>query len=157
MINSWTAFDTAVKLSEQALAFNQFKSYADLKQLLHKLFFQFDKDFRNYKAYIIEKTVKTEEIFNGLSLIDQSGQRVPTYVYNDSWALCQMTRYSDAMEYLEDEMEADQNYVEAQSNQDFYELLLTFANSEFNVIEKAINKLQNRIVELPDKSVMSVS
>ena len=45
------------------------------------------------------------------------------------------------MEYLEDEMEADQNYVEAQFNQDFYELLLTFANSEFNVIEKAINKL----------------
>ena len=47
MVNSWGAFDTAVKLSEQALAANKIKKYANLKQLVHENFFKFDRDFCN--------------------------------------------------------------------------------------------------------------
>ena len=62
MLDSWKAFDTAIKLSEQALATNEFKKYSILSQLVHENFFKFDKDYRNYKAETIEESGKLEEI-----------------------------------------------------------------------------------------------
>ena len=59
MMDSWGAFDTSVKLSEKALASNKTKKYEGLKQLVHKNYFKFDKDFRNYKSDIIEHYRKT--------------------------------------------------------------------------------------------------
>ena len=66
MLYSWKAFDTAIKLSEEALSANEFKKYSNLSQLVHKLFFKFDKDWRNYRADTIEETSTSEEIFNGV-------------------------------------------------------------------------------------------
>ena len=66
MLYSWKAFDTAIKLPEEALYANEFKKYSNLSQLVHKLFFKFDKDWRNYRADTIEETSTSEEIFNGV-------------------------------------------------------------------------------------------
>ena len=55
MMDSWGAFDTSVKLSENALAASKAKKYLSLTQLVHENYFKFDKDYRNYKTDIIEK------------------------------------------------------------------------------------------------------
>ena len=51
MLDSWGAFDTSIKLSENALNANKVKKFANLKQLIHENFFKFDKEYRNYKRY----------------------------------------------------------------------------------------------------------
>ena len=148
MIDSWKAFDNSVKLSEEALAADKFKNYANLKQLVHKCFFKFDRDFRNYKADIIKKAVNCEEKFNS-----KIGMTVPNHQYNDTWAFIEMNRYSDTLEYLDNGLEAI--LPELEFNQDCLEFLITVANSEFSVIKKAIKNLQTEIRELPDSSVTS--
>ena len=64
-----------------------------------------------------------------------------------------MNRYSDTMENLEDGLEADQNKVENKPSQGSYELLVTVANLEFIITEKAIKKLQSDISGLADSSL----
>ena len=44
MMDSWGAFDTSVKLSENALAASKAKKYHSLTQLVHENYFKFDKD-----------------------------------------------------------------------------------------------------------------
>ena len=90
MMDIWGAFDTSVKLSEQALASNKTKKYKGLKQLVHENYFKFDKDFRNYKADIIEKQARTEANFNGSSIDEQTGESSVNYQHNDQWAAEQM-------------------------------------------------------------------
>ena len=58
MLDSWRSFDTAIKLSTQALAANKVKKYKNLSQLVHENFFKYDKDYWNYKADTIEKSAK---------------------------------------------------------------------------------------------------
>ena len=147
-MDSWGAFDTSVKLSDNALAANKVKKYQNLTQLIHENFFKFDKDYRNYKTDIIEKNAKTEEIFNGTHTDEQSGEDVFNFQYNDSWASIQMTRYSDTMEKLEDGLEASQSQINVGNksiSKGSFDVLLTVANAEFVAIETKVKKLQTDI------------
>ena len=67
MIDSWCAFDNSIKLSENALKGNKVENYSNLKKLVHQNFFNFDKDFRNYKAVTIENAANSERIFHDSS------------------------------------------------------------------------------------------
>ena len=158
MMDSWGAFDTSVKLSEQALASNKTKKYEGLKQLVHENYFKFDKDFRNYKADIIEKQARTEANFNGSSIDEQTGESSVNYQHNDQWAAEQMGRYSDTMENLDDGIESTLNNVSAtKSNQSSINLLVTVANAEFTSIENSVKKLQVDIQAIADSSITMVS
>ena len=64
MMDSWGAFDTAIQLSNQALADGKAARFKNLSELVHETFFKFNRDWRNYKADTIKKTAKTEEAFN---------------------------------------------------------------------------------------------
>ena len=64
MLDSWGAFDTAIKLSTLALIGKKTARYKNLSQLVHENFFKFDKDWRVFKADTIQKVTKTEEGFN---------------------------------------------------------------------------------------------
>ena len=83
-LDSWGAFDTSIQLSEQALAANKIKKYQNLKELIHENYFKFDRDYRNYKADTIEKTAKTEEVFNGTSVDDQSRETICNCKHDNS-------------------------------------------------------------------------
>ena len=109
MLDSWGAFDTAIKLSEQALAQNKVKKFSNLSQLVHENFFKYDKDYRNYKSDTIEKSAGSENMFNGTTVDDHTGENVPNFPYNDAWANNQMSRYSDTMEKLEDGIESNKS------------------------------------------------
>ena len=84
MIDSWGVFDTAIQLSNQALADGKVSRYKNLSELVHENFFKFDRDWRNYKTDTIKKTAKTEEAFNEERL--ESEERVKEFPYNDSWS-----------------------------------------------------------------------
>ena len=102
MLDSWKAFDGAIIASEKALSAKTVENYSNLSQLVHKNFFEFDKDYRNYKNDTIEQSVNSEKMFNEVLIDDQTEEVVPTFPYNDDWWESQMTRYSDIMEYIED-------------------------------------------------------
>ena len=158
MLDSWRAFDTAIKLSTQALAANKVKKYKNLSQLVHENFFKYDKDYWNYKADTIEKSAKSEETFNGVSIDEQTGEEVPNYPYNDSWSDNQMTRYSDMMEKLEDAIEENQTNLDTieQKPQENIDLLVSVAKSEFSAIETSVKKLDDEIKLLADSSITFV-
>ena len=153
MMDSWGAFDTAVKLAENALASNKIKKFASLKQLVHENYFKFDKDFRNYKADVIEKQAKTEANFNGSSVEEQTGENIANYQYNDAWAVIQMGRYSDTTENLDDGLESTQSNVLNKYGQSSTTLLITVANAEFASLENLIKKLKDNIEGLADLSI----
>jgi hypothetical protein len=102
MLDSWGAFDTAVKLSEKALTEGKTSRFKNLRQLVHDNYFKFDKDWRNYKADTIQKTCETEVAFNEQKTDEDTGITVPVFYYNDSWADVQMTTYSDVIDKLEE-------------------------------------------------------
>ena len=158
MMDSWGAFDTSVKLAEQALALNKTKKYEGLKQLVHENYFKFDKDFRNYKSDIIEKQARTEANFNGSSVDEQTGESLVNYQHNDQWAIEQMGRYSDTMENLDDGIESVQiNVAATKSSQSSINLLATVANAEFTSIENSVKKLQGNIQAISESSITMVS
>merc|ERR1712082_435313 len=98
MLDSWGAFDTSIKLSNQAIGGGKASRFKNLSELVHENFFKFDKEWRNYKADTIKKTAKTEEAFNAESL--EGGEMVKDFPYNDSWLKEQRKVYSDTMERL---------------------------------------------------------
>ena len=64
MLESWGAFDMAIKLSEQALSANKYEHFSNMSLLVHEKFFNFDKEYRNYKVNKKEKSAKSEETFS---------------------------------------------------------------------------------------------
>ena len=137
MLTSWKAFDKSISLSEQALSANLFKKYSILSQLVHRNFFQFDKDYRSYKADTIEKSAV--DVYNVVTTDEKTGESIPISQYNDSWSESQMFRYSDMMEQLDDgiiDYENEFGPIESkeQGNVDFLALV---AKAEFSAIESA--------------------
>ena len=160
MIDSWGAFDTSVKLAETALSANKIKKYQNFTQLVHENYFKFDREYRTYKNDMIEKNAKTEDIFNGTSIDEQTGEEIVNYKYNDSWAALQMTRYSDTMEKLEDGLEASQSQINVDNksvSRGSVDLILAVADAEFTAIETKVKKLQNDISNFADGSLTLVS
>ena len=143
MLDSWGAFDTAIKLSEQALASNKFKKFSNLSQLVHENFFKYDKDYRNYKSDTIEKSANTEDMFNGTTFDENKGENVPNFCYNDAWADKQMSRYSDIMERLDDGIEANSSSQCSNQSRKFgnINLLISVAKADFASIENTVKKL----------------
>ena len=133
MLDSWGAFDTAIQLSTQALAGGKTSRYKSLSQLVHENFFKFNKDWRIYKADTIQKTCKTELAFNEEKEDEDSGETIQVYPYNDFWADCQMTKYSDTMDKLE-EVVSDSlvQAVEVKSDHANVELLVMIVKAEFD-------------------------
>ena len=112
MLDSWNIFDASIELSVNALNANKAHTFTYLKQLVHKNFFEFDKEFRNYKAIIIEKAAPNEEMFNSSSVDELSGELISKYQHNDAWAGLQMNRYIEILEMLDDGLELNQYEVE---------------------------------------------
>ena len=124
---------------------------------MHKNFFKFDKDFRTYKAHIIEKDIISEEIFNGTSVDELSGLVISNYQYNDAWAGVQMTRYDDVTEKLDDGLEEILSNMESKTNQGTFYQLVNVANSEFSAIKSNVKELQTKISELTNGFITLVS
>ena len=63
MYKSHGAFETQLKLAEHALtsAKTKAKKLEDMKDKLEAAYLKFDKDFRMYKADVVEKECKTVE------------------------------------------------------------------------------------------------
>ena len=159
MLHSWLAFDNSIKLAENALDAKIVEKFAYLKHLVHENFFAFDKEFRNYKAVVIENSAKKGDIINGTIVTKQSKEIGSNHQHNDVWAQIQMTRYTDTLENLEDGLEMKQNMGENKTSLDPIELLFTVADIEFKAIESKVKQLQCEISELTNGNgdILSVS
>ena len=67
---------------------------------LESLFYSLDEAYRVYKADIIEKEAKTEELFN-----EKDVNGAPNYHHNDVWKKEHFTRYVENGELLEEKIE----------------------------------------------------
>ena len=96
-------FDTCVDLVESALSSTKtkIKKLNELKNGLESLFYSFDETYRVYKADIIEKEAKTEDMFN-----EKDEHGAPNFPHNDVWKKEQFTRYVDKGELIEEKIEA---------------------------------------------------
>ena len=153
MMDSWGAFDTAIRLSNQALTAGKTARYRNLSQLVHENFFKFDKDWRTFKADIIQKTCKTEEAFNEQKVDEESGDNVPVVFHNDSWAEVQMTRYSDILDKLQEGLSVVEQAAEDKSTLANVELLVVIVKAEFSALEIDIRRLSGDIQQLEDCSI----
>ena len=61
MLDSWGAFDTAIKLSNKVIEEGKVNMFKYLSKLVTVNYFEFNKDWRNYKADIIKEIAKTED------------------------------------------------------------------------------------------------
>ena len=153
MLDSWGAFDTAIKLSTQALAGKKPARFKNLSQLVHENFFKFDKDWRSYKADTIQKVAKTEEAFNEEKEDETSGESVASFPHNDSWADLQMTRYSDILERLEEGLGAAQESKEEKKVYGDVDILVVILKAEFAALERDIERLQTDVEQLEDCTI----
>ena len=154
MLDSWGAFETAIKLSTQALSGGKIARYKNLSQLVHENFFKFDKDWRNYKVDTIQKVCKTEEAFNEQKVDEESGNNVPEFYHNDSWARVQMSTYSDIMDQLQEGFAAQQQESEEENSHANVDLLVMVVKSEFSALETDIKRLTGDIQQLVDCSIL---
>ena len=153
MMDSWGAFDTAIRLSNQALTAGKTARYRNLSQLVHENFFKFDKDWRTYKTDIIQKTCKTEEAFNEQKVDEETGDNVSMVFHNDSWAEVQMTRYSDILDKLQEGLSVVEQAAEDKSTLANVELLVVIVKAEFSALEIDIRRLSGDIQQLEDCSI----
>ena len=153
MLDSWGAFDTAIKLSTLALIGKKTARYKNLSQLVHENFFKFDKDWRVFKADTIQKVTKTEEGFNEVKVDIETGDSVPSFPQNDSWAEHQMTRYSDTLERLEEGLGAVQESKEEKKVHGNVDLLVVIVKAEFTALEKDIERLRTDVEGLEDYTI----
>ena len=84
MLDSWIAFDAAIKLAENALTTNKVESFANLLSLVHKNFFDFDREFRNFKADVIEMATWGKATHDFL-VHEQIGEVASNVQCNDAW------------------------------------------------------------------------
>ena len=150
MMDSWGAFDTAIQLSNKALADGKAARFKNLSELVHETFFKFNRDWRNYKADTIKKTAKTEEAFYEERL--EGEEKVKEFPYNDSWSKEQMKVYSDTMEKLENG-DIQEKAVEATSEKADIELLVMCSKSELQNLETEISAAEATILNLEDSSI----
>ena len=61
MLDSWGAFDTAIKLSNKVIEEGKVNMFKYLSKLVTVNYFEFNKDWKNYKADIIKEIAKTED------------------------------------------------------------------------------------------------
>ena len=99
---SFGNFDTCVDLVDSALSSTKtkIKKLNELKNRLESLFYSLDEAYRVYKADIIEKEAKTEEVFN-----EKDVNGAPNFHHNDVWKKEQFTRYVENGELLEEKIE----------------------------------------------------
>ena len=155
MLDSWGAFDTTIKLSNQALTAVKTARFKKLSDQLDENFFKFDRDWRTYKADTILKTCKTEEAFNEQKEDEGTEVSAPAFHHNDSWADNQMTRYSDILDKLQEGLEALQvQPVEEKPAQANVDLLVMVVKSELATLEGDIKRLEGDIQLLDDYSIL---
>merc|ERR1711888_59300 len=156
MLDSWGAFDTAIQLSNITIEEGKVTKFKYLSKLVHENFFEFDKDWRNYKADTIEKTAKTKEAFNAESL--EGEERVKDFSYNDSWAEEQMEIYIDTMEKLETvDIQGPKGAGAAVSDRLDEELLVMCFKLVVQNLETEIGAVETSIYNLEDSSISMFS
>ena len=102
MMKKIVAFQTHLKLVDNALksAKTGLKKLQEMKDKLETLYFSLVESHHFYKADVISKESKTEELFNGR----QDDDITVSYVHNNTWADSQMAKYVDGTEKIEDKM-----------------------------------------------------
>merc|ERR1712082_455112 len=156
MLDSWGAFDTSIQLSNQAIEEGKVNMFKYLSKLVTVNFFEFDKDWRNYKADTIKKTAKTKEAFNAESL--EGEERVKDFPYNDSWAKEQRKVYSDTMEKLETvDIQGPKGAGAAVSDRLDEELLVMCFKLVVQNLETEIGAVETSIYNLEDSSISMFS